>query len=67
MVGSYLQHSRVSLIVSEVGSVHGMYLKLGQSLVDCSLSLCSIFIPVYLVHRTNFRLKDLWAVDVPLL
>ncbi|KRY63611.1 hypothetical protein T4D_14450 [Trichinella pseudospiralis] len=35
-----------------------MGLKLGQSLVGHSLSLCSIFVPAHLVGRTNFGLKD---------
>ena len=38
-----------------------MGLKLGQPLVGCSLSLCSIFIPVHLVGRINFGLKVLWV------
>jgi hypothetical protein len=34
-------------------------LELGQSLVGCSLNLCSIFISAYLVGRTNIGLKVL--------
>jgi hypothetical protein len=47
-------------IVSEVGCLHEVGLKLGQSLVGHSLDLCSIFIPALLVARTNFWLEDLW-------
>jgi hypothetical protein len=37
-----------------------MGLKLWQSLVGGALNLCSIFIPVHLVSRTNFGLKVMW-------
>ena len=33
---------------------HGMGLKLGQLLVGHSLGLCSIFVPSFLIDRTNF-------------
>jgi hypothetical protein len=41
--------------------VHGMDLKLGQSLVGHSLNLCSILISVLLVGRTNLGMKVLWV------
>jgi hypothetical protein len=44
---------------------HGMCLELGQSLVDYSLSLYSIFIPEQLIPKTNFELKVLWVDGVP--
>ena len=43
-----------------------MGLRLGQSLVGHSLSLCSLFVPVFLVGRrsTNFGLQFVWVVGV---
>ena len=40
---------------------HGMGLKLGQSLVDLSLGLWSIFVPAHLVGKTHFGFKVLWV------
>lgn len=45
---THLKYSRISLIVSEWCS-HGIYLKLGQSLVSLSLTFSSIFNPMPLV------------------
>lgn len=52
----FLSASIMSIINNENGLVlaHGMGLKLGQSLVDNSLSLCSIFVPAHLVGKTHF-------------
>jgi hypothetical protein len=41
-----------------------MCLKLGQLLVGYSLSICSIFVPAFLVDRTNFGSKVLLGVGV---
>lgn len=48
------------------GFFHGMGLRLGQSLVGHSPSLCSLFVPVFLVGRrsTNFGLQFVWVVGV---
>ena len=51
--GPVCKHSEVSLIVSGDGSLE-IGLNLGQSLVGCSLCLCSIFIPEHLVGKTHF-------------
>lgn len=45
----------------------GMVLKLDQLLVDHSLSLYSIFVPVFLEYRTDFGSKVLWVVWCPYL
>jgi hypothetical protein len=42
-----------------------MGLKLSQSLVSYSFRLCSIFVPVHLVYKTQFWLKVLWMVGHP--
>ena len=46
--------------------VHGMSLKLGQSLVAHSFSLCFIFLPALLVDRTNFGSKICGWVGAPI-
>jgi hypothetical protein len=51
------KHYRISLILLVLA--HDMDLKLGWLLVSHSLSLCSIFVPVFLLNRTNFGLKVL--------
>ena len=45
---------------------HGMGIKLGQLLVGHSLSLCSIFVPAFLLDRANFWSKVifLWNLKV---
>lgn len=56
-------NSRVSLIVSEVGS--SMDLKLDQLLVDSSLNFWSIFYPCTSFSRTNHEFKVLWMAWYP--
>ena len=41
--------------------------KVGQSLLGYSLSLCSIFIPAYLVGRTRFEFKVCSLIGDPIL
>ena len=41
--------------------VHGMGFKLSWLLVGRSLSLCSIFVPAFLLDSINFVLKLLWV------
>jgi hypothetical protein len=55
------KHNRVSLILSGIGSCPWDGSQVRQSFIDHSLSLCSIFVPVLLVGRTNFGLKVLWV------
>jgi hypothetical protein len=43
----------------------GVGLQVEQSLVGCSLSLCSVFIPAHLVGKINIGLKVLWVVWYP--
>ena len=40
---------------------HGISIKLGQLLWGHFLSLCCIFVPAFLVNRTNFGSKVLWV------
>ena len=51
----------VSLIVSVLVLAHEMALKLDQSVVGHSISLCYIFVSVLLVGRINFGLKVIWV------
>ena len=58
----------VSLIVCQgLVLAFEMGLKLDQLLVGHSFSLCSIFVPAFLVDRTNFGLKVLWVGCCPYL
>ena len=61
VLGSCLQAKQS--IINRVKALfsRGMGLKLGQSLVRYFPSLCSIFIPAYLVGKTNFESKVLWV------
>lgn len=52
----------LQLFQSIINSVR-MGLKLEQSLIGCFLTLCSIFISVYLVGKTNFEVNILWWVE----
>ena len=52
--------------MSGIGPCHGMSLKLGQSLVGHSLSLCSIFVSACLVGRAHILgSKVLWVFWCP--
>jgi hypothetical protein len=51
------RHNKESLMVSGVTLSSGVGLKLGQSLVGHSPSLCSIFIQVHIIGRANIELK----------
>jgi hypothetical protein len=63
MLGSCLQalQSIINSVWGLLALSHEMGLEVGQSLVGHSLNLCSIFIPVHLVGRTNFGLQILWV------
>jgi hypothetical protein len=60
MLGSCLQaqHS-ISNSVRVLMPVHGMDSKSDQSLVGHSFNLCSIFVPAFLLDRSNFGSKML--------
>ena len=61
MLGSPVcKHNSVSLILPETNSLIWEGFQVGQSLVDCSLNLCSIFITTHPVGMMNLELKVLW-------
>ena len=47
--------------MSEFGAVNVMSVNLGQLLIGQSLSLCSIFVPAFLLFSTYFESKVLWV------
>ena len=54
-------NTRVSTLVLGIGACPWMGLKLGLSLDGLCFSLCSIFVPVFLLDRTNFVSKVWWV------
>jgi hypothetical protein len=60
MLGSCLQtYQSIINSVRRGLSLYGMGLKLGQSLIGCSLSFYFIVIPALLIDKTIFGLKSL--------
>lgn len=55
MLGSHLQAEQSFINNLRDWFSYRVCLKLGWSLVGPHLNLCSLFIPVHLVRRTNFR------------